>query len=134
MASPMQYRLGTTLPALSVTCIRSLTGTNPRLSVSTPSASSPRPAVYGARPVATSTASTSSVSTTSFVLKSVSSILTGLTPGTPGVTLVASTPVCQSIRRGLISSRCARRAISRSKPGIRSSIASMNVTSDPSAV
>ena len=119
----MQYKLGTTLPLLSVTCILSLTGTNPRLSVSTLSESRPRPVVYGARPVATSTASTSSSSTTSFVLKSVSSILTGLTPGTPGVTLVASTPVCQSMRRGLISSRCASRATSRSNPGIRSSIA-----------
>jgi hypothetical protein len=49
--------------------------------------------VYGARPVATRHASTSSVSTTFFVAKSVSSIWTGLTPGTPGVTLDAITPV-----------------------------------------
>ena len=39
--------------------------------------------VYGARPVATSTASTSSSSTFSLVLKSVSSTMTGFTPGTP---------------------------------------------------
>ncbi len=39
--------------------------------------------VYGARPVATSTASTSSSSTFSLVLKSVSSTTTGFTPGTP---------------------------------------------------
>lgn len=40
----------------------------------------------GARPVATMTASTSSSSTFSLVLKSVSSMCTGFTPGTPAAT------------------------------------------------
>jgi hypothetical protein len=74
------------------------------------------------------------VSTTSLVLKSVSSMTTGLTPGTPGVTLVASTFVWKSIGRVLISRRCASLAISLSKPGMMFGIASMKVTSEPSAV
>ena len=38
LASPMQYTLGTALPALSRTSIFSLTGTYPRLSTSAPTA------------------------------------------------------------------------------------------------
>mmetsp|Transcript_32029 Transcript_32029/g.95682 ORF Transcript_32029/g.95682 Transcript_32029/m.95682 type:complete len:270 (-) Transcript_32029:1017-1826(-) len=93
LASPMQYTFGTTLPSLPSTSIFSETGTKPRRSVSALIAPRLSPWVKGARPVATMHASTSSVSTTFLVLKSVSSIVTGLTPGTPGVTLVAITPV-----------------------------------------
>ena len=126
LASPMQYTCGTTAPFVSSTCILSLTGMKPRLSVSALIDPRLRPEVKGALvhgkrgenqmgsrlewghawcrmeglslcpahlPVATMTASTSSVSTTFLVLKSVSSMVTGVTPGTPGVTLVAMTPV-----------------------------------------
>ena len=87
--------------------MRSFTGTKPRRSVSAPMADSPRPLVYGARPVATSTASTSSVSTTSFVPKSVSSTVQGFVPGTPAVTLLASTLVWKSMGRVSMSVRFA---------------------------
>mmetsp|Transcript_8 Transcript_8/g.20 ORF Transcript_8/g.20 Transcript_8/m.20 type:complete len:219 (+) Transcript_8:404-1060(+) len=92
-ASPMQYKCGTTLPPfLSSTCIRSFTCTKPR-SVSTPHASSPRLFVKGTRPVATMHASTSRVSTCSLVPASIILIRTGFSPGTPGVTSAANTPV-----------------------------------------
>ena len=92
LASPMHHTPSTTFPSLSVTCIRSFTGTNPRW-VSTLMLARLRPSVYGARPVATRHASTSIVSTTSRVLKSLSSIVTGFSPGIPGVTFVARTLV-----------------------------------------
>mmetsp|Transcript_9091 Transcript_9091/g.15838 ORF Transcript_9091/g.15838 Transcript_9091/m.15838 type:complete len:271 (-) Transcript_9091:974-1786(-) len=93
LASPMQYTLGTTLPAVSSTSILSLTGMNPRLSVWMFIEDRLRPVVKGALPVATMHASTSKTSTTFLVLKSVSSMVTGLMPGMPGVTFVARTPV-----------------------------------------
>ena len=43
--------------------------------------------------------------------------------GLPGVTLVARTPVCQSMRRGFTKTRWASLAISPSKPGISLSMA-----------
>ena len=70
--------------------MRSFTGTKPRW-VSTLMEPRPRPSVKGARPVATRQASTSMTSTTSRVLKSESSMVTGFSPGMPGVTLVART-------------------------------------------
>mmetsp|Transcript_26935 Transcript_26935/g.68391 ORF Transcript_26935/g.68391 Transcript_26935/m.68391 type:complete len:210 (+) Transcript_26935:251-880(+) len=58
LASPMQYRLGTTLPpSLSSTSIFSLTWTKPR-TVSMPMLPSPMSLVFGTRPVQTRAAST----------------------------------------------------------------------------
>mmetsp|Transcript_639 Transcript_639/g.1670 ORF Transcript_639/g.1670 Transcript_639/m.1670 type:complete len:299 (-) Transcript_639:816-1712(-) len=138
LASPMQYRFGETTSApsspLASTRICLSTGTNPpRLSV-TPTASRPRFAVAGERPVATMHASTSSSSTFSPLLASVNSMRTGVLPSSPGVTLVANTFVWKSMGRELIRRRCARRAISVSNPGMMLGMASMKVTFDPSAV
>mmetsp|Transcript_12011 Transcript_12011/g.27510 ORF Transcript_12011/g.27510 Transcript_12011/m.27510 type:complete len:248 (-) Transcript_12011:804-1547(-) len=95
LASPMQYTWGTTedpSPWLVRTRIFSSTATNPRL-VSMPASSSPMLAVLGTRPVATMAASTSSVSTCSLVSASIISMVTGFSPGIPGVTLLAKTLV-----------------------------------------
>mmetsp|Transcript_1797 Transcript_1797/g.7265 ORF Transcript_1797/g.7265 Transcript_1797/m.7265 type:complete len:216 (+) Transcript_1797:203-850(+) len=90
LASPMHHTPSITSPSLSRACMRSFTGTKPRW-VSTLMEPRPRPSVKGARPVATRHASTSMTSTTSRVLKSESSMVTGFSPGMPGVTLVART-------------------------------------------
>mmetsp|Transcript_20911 Transcript_20911/g.27491 ORF Transcript_20911/g.27491 Transcript_20911/m.27491 type:complete len:209 (-) Transcript_20911:550-1176(-) len=102
--------------------------------VSMPMVSRPNPLVLGTRPVAIMQASTSMVSLCSLVLASIILIITGFSPGTPGMTSEAKTPVRKSIGRGLIRSLSARRAISLSKVGIISGRASMKVTSDPNAV
>mmetsp|Transcript_17770 Transcript_17770/g.42716 ORF Transcript_17770/g.42716 Transcript_17770/m.42716 type:complete len:207 (-) Transcript_17770:1015-1635(-) len=93
-ASPMQYRLGTTsTPSFLVsTRILSSTGTNP-LSISTPTFSRPHSLVLGTLPVATRQASTSRVSTCSLVFASIILMVTGFSPGMPGVTSDANTPV-----------------------------------------
>mmetsp|Transcript_34279 Transcript_34279/g.79204 ORF Transcript_34279/g.79204 Transcript_34279/m.79204 type:complete len:318 (+) Transcript_34279:624-1577(+) len=111
----------------------SSTATKPR-EVVTPAASRPISAVLGTRPVAIMAASTSRVSTCSLVSASIISIVTGLSPGIPGVTLLAKTPVRKSIGRGRISILSACLAISRSNVGMIIGRASMNVTSDPKAV
>lgn len=69
------------------------TCTNPGPLVSIPLASSPMSLVAGARPVATRHASHSIVSTCSLVSAEIISITTGFSPGMPGVTLDANTPV-----------------------------------------
>lgn len=89
--------------------------------------------VLGTRPVATMHASTSKVSLCSLVLASIILMVTGLTPGMPGVTSEAKTPNRESMARGLIKRRSANRRISGSKVGMRLSIASIKVTSEPSA-
>mmetsp|Transcript_33309 Transcript_33309/g.68773 ORF Transcript_33309/g.68773 Transcript_33309/m.68773 type:complete len:247 (+) Transcript_33309:285-1025(+) len=95
LASPMQYRFGTTVPSgLSRTCIFSSTCTKPRL-VSMPCSSSFSPFVFGTRPVHTRAASTKRglSGTSSFVFASISLIFTGFSPGSPGTTSVANTLV-----------------------------------------
>mmetsp|Transcript_46865 Transcript_46865/g.99537 ORF Transcript_46865/g.99537 Transcript_46865/m.99537 type:complete len:247 (-) Transcript_46865:968-1708(-) len=94
LASPMQYTPGTTSPSscLVNTRIFSSTATKPR-EVSMPDSLSPMSEVLGTRPVATMAASTSRVSTCSLVWASIILMVTGFSPGTPGVTSLANTPV-----------------------------------------
>ena len=77
--------------------LQSSTCTKPRVfDTSMLMSASPRPSEKGARPVQTMHASTSSVSTSAFVLASIISIVTGLTPGIPGVT-------CKNKRNWLVA-------------------------------
>mmetsp|Transcript_24183 Transcript_24183/g.71701 ORF Transcript_24183/g.71701 Transcript_24183/m.71701 type:complete len:467 (-) Transcript_24183:67-1467(-) len=133
LRSPMHQSPSMTLPSLSSARILSSTGTKPRF-VSTLTFSRPSPSENGFRPVHTITASTSIVSTCSFVFASIILTVAGRSPGMPGVTSDANTFVYESIARGRMRIRSASCAIWRSKKGIILGIASMKVTSEPSAV
>mmetsp|Transcript_19345 Transcript_19345/g.60242 ORF Transcript_19345/g.60242 Transcript_19345/m.60242 type:complete len:228 (-) Transcript_19345:414-1097(-) len=105
----------------------SSTSTMPRGPILTPASSSPRPAVNGLRPIATSTMSASSTSCSPFLTDSTVSFAPSPTrsPFTTLVPILNFMPCLLSVRWNVL-------AISSSMPGVTRSRNSTTVTSAPS--
>mmetsp|Transcript_34999 Transcript_34999/g.62933 ORF Transcript_34999/g.62933 Transcript_34999/m.62933 type:complete len:322 (-) Transcript_34999:538-1503(-) len=139
LASPMQYRCGTTSPLGARRSTRkcSSTGTAPRASRWIPAAARPRHSVRGRRPAATSTASTwregKATPGTAEVETAHSSSVAGRRPFTPLWIRVTATPVRASTPLFWMSRRWAKRWMLLSMDGMRVGADSMTVILDPKA-